>query len=339
MTPSTNDSTNEETNNVVLSVDFPIDPEYMGFYDFFKKITSTVWRHTEVLGSGDKNAYMQMDPRVQKLYIFFLKLLVSIDDIVVVHWGQIVPGEIRNIFVVNAIKRYIEYIEVEHAFTYKKFITEFIDDPVERRDIFESFMSFEPIIALLEFSKKYVTKPGYKYAMFANLLIEHAFLPVIFAFVSWTAEKSIDNFNKRVPGFVQANTMIMADEATHAEFAMMILNKWPALVPPRDEADAICDEFMNFVTVCNKTTFEDPVPGINAEILNNVARTKLNELYRRVNLSGPKEQRYQVTDTLPGYIFGTNLMKKESNFETNATIYSRVTPTNWSTVDKDMYSI
>lgn len=318
--------------DVVLSVNFPIEPEFMPFYDLFKKMTVVSWRHDEVLGSGDRIAYLLCDPKVKKLYVYFLKMLVSIDDIVAAHWSQIVPSEIREQFIIVAIKNFIEYIEIEHAFTYKKFITEFIDDPIERKDMFKSFMTFEPITKLLEYSKKYVTGGDPNCRMFANLLIEHVFLPVIFTFVGWTAEKSIGNIVKRVPGFVQANTFVMADEAMHAEFAMMVLSKWSYLVPEERVAREICDEFMAFVRSSNEAAFTENVSGINAGILNNVANVKMNELFMRF-------YGRNYTDApcvLPGYSLATNSTKKESNFETNAAIYSKATEPNWSDVSFDI---
>lgn len=317
---------------VSLSINFPIDSEFMPFYDLFKRMTTTAWRHDEVLGSSDRHAYLLMDERVKDLYIYFLKLLVSIDDIVGAHWANIVPKEVRDQFIIGAVKNYIEYIEIEHAFTYKKFITEFIDDPLQRKEIFSSFASFEPIVKLLEFSKKYVTGGVKNHRMFANLLIEHVFLPVIFTFVGWTAEKSIGNIIKRVPGFVQANTFIMADESLHAEFAMMILEKWNYLTPEIDTARQICDEFMAFVESSNCAAFTKSVPGINAGILNNVAKVKMNELFMRL---------YGVAYTtnvtaLPGYSLATNTTKKESNFETNAAIYSKAAEPNWNNVSGDL---
>lgn len=318
--------------DVVLSVNFPIEPEFMQFYDIFKKMTTIAWRHDEVLGSGDRIAYLLCDPRVQKLYVYFLKLLVSIDDIVAAHWAQIVPEEVRAEFIITANKNFIEYMEIEHAFTYKKFITEFVDDPIQRRDMFTSFTSFEPIIRLLEYSKKYVTGGDPNCRMFANLLIEHVFLPVIFTFVGWTAEKSIGDINKRVPGFIQANTFIMTDEALHAEFAMLILTKWSYLIPKEITARQIADEFMAFVQSCNEAAFEDNVPGINANILNNVAIVKMNELFMRFysTLYSSKPA------VLPGYSLATNATKKESNFETNAAIYSKATEPKWSEVTDDI---
>lgn len=313
---------------------FPIKSDMIDFYDFLKKITATVWRHTEVLGSGDRHAYLVLDDRVKSLYIFFLKFLNSIDDIVGANWSCIVPKHIRSEFIINAIKSFIEYIETEHAFTYKKFISEFLDDPIERTAIFKSFMTFGPVLKLQEYSKKYIRSTEYKYPLFANLLIEHVLLPVIFTFVSWTAEKTVDNFNKRVPGFVQANTMIMADEATHADFAIMILNKYSEIKPPRDEALIVAREFMSFIEECNAEAFSGVnVPGINADILNDVARAKINELFIRLGLG---DKVYDI-GSLPGYALNNNLMKKESNFETNATIYSRVDKTDWSTVTNSLY--
>jgi len=315
---------------------FPIKSDMMEFYEFQKKITATVWRHTEVLGSGDRHAYMILDPRVKGLYTFYLKFLNSIDDIVGANWACIVPDNVRSEFIINSIKTFIEYIETEHAFTYKKFISEFLDDPIERNTIFKAFMTFGPVLKLQEYSKKYIRHSGtegYKYPLFANLLIEHVLLPIIFTFVSWTAEKTVDNFNKRVPGFVQANTMIMADEATHADFAIMILNKYPEIKPPRSEALAVARDFMVFIEECNTEAFADAnVPGINAEILNDVARAKINELISRLGLGDP----VYTVGTLPGYALNNNLMKKESNFETNATIYSRVDKTDWSNVSDDL---
>jgi len=322
---------------VKLSENFPVKPEMMEFYELFKSITATVWRHSEVMGSGDRHAYITLDSRVQKLYDFFLTMLLSVDDIVSAHWAQIVPDNIREEFIIDCIKSFIEYMEKEHALTYKKFVTEFLDDSIRRQELFTAFVSFKPIQELLRYSAKYITNANYKYGLFANLLIEHVLLPVIFTFVSWTAEKTIEGLNKRVPGFIQANTMIMADEATHADFAIMLINKYPEeLKPSSDEAVAVCAEFIEFIESCSAEAFDDiSVPGINAHILCEVARAKVNELIDRLNLGkGP----YTI-GALPGYALNNNLIKKESNFETNATIYSRVDKTDWSGIDANIRSI
>lgn len=318
---------------VELSMNFPIEPEYMPFYDFYLKITRVVWRHEEVLSSGDRSAYLALNDKVKKLYVFMLKLLNSVDDIVGAHWKNIVPKTIRKIFIIESIKIYIEYIEREHAFTYKKFITSFIEDPIEREEIFSSYVDFEPIDKLLEYSNKYITSDTAEYPLFSNMLIEHVLLPVIFAFVGWTAEKTIDSVVKRVPGFVQANTMVMNDEATHSDFAFMMMNKWKNFIPPLNKAKLMIDEFTEFLKSLLGEAFNDTaLPGINADILINVGMVQINSMYER--LYGIENA--VTTYPLPGYLLTSNTVKKESNFETTATLYTRRKQSDWKNAPREL---
>lgn len=320
---------------IKLSMNFPIDPEFLPFYEFYLKITKVVWRHEEVLSSNDRSDYLAVSPEVKKLYVFMLKLLNSIDDIVGAHWEDIVPEDIRKVFIIESINLYIAYIEREHAFTYKKFITAFIEDPMEREMIFSSYSGFAPIEELLEYSNKYVTNKDFKYGLFANMLIEHILLPVIFAFVGWTAEKSIDSVRKRVAGFVQANTMVMNDEATHADFAFMLMGKYKQLLPDPNLAITITDEFMKFVYSLVSSAFEGlSLPGINADILYNVAKVQANRMFQ---ILYDVNNRYS-TGPVPGYLLTSNTVKKESNFETNATLYTRRGTSDWANTSSDIDS-
>lgn len=310
----------------VQRVDFPIDPDYMPFYDLYTDITRMVWRHEEVLGSNDRAAFKKIDPRVRGLYIVMLKLLERVDNIVGAHWNQIVPEYISSHFVIDSIRIYIEFIEREHAFTYKKFITEFIDDPKEREEIFVAFETFKPIQDLINYSRKYITKDGYKYGLLGNLFLEHVLLPMVFAFVGWTAEKSADNLEKRVPGFINANTFVMKDEATHANFAFMVLKKWPELIPDISETASMAADFMIFIENFNKEAFEgSSLPSINENILNNVAKCQINNIFTRLyGRSGPYE-----TDPMPGFLLSNNVEKRDSQFELNSADYTRSKVSDW----------
>lgn len=324
---------------------FPMPPQYEGLYNLYKKMTNISWRHSNVATSGDKAAYAAVDPRAKKLYIPFLKLLNSIDTIVGANWALIVPKEIREIVMIDLCKRFIEYIEGEHALTYQKFISDFIEDPLQRKELFESNQVFGPIILLDEYARDYIRNPDYKYGLFANMLIEHILLPVIFTFVGWTAENSLD-IKKRVPGFINANTYIQADEQTHVEFAFMIFDMYPEMIPrpgvvntvngAQIQADgvSVIGRFVTFVDALLDDIFKDvSVSGISAGILKNVARVQANVVIDKY-LSGVG--RYKTT-VLPGYILSANRMKKEAFFELSTTaVYSHEDPTQWADVTNDV---
>lgn len=326
---------------------FPIDNRYIHFYEHYKNMTNVSWRHTNVINSGDKAAFAALDERVKKLYIPFLKMLNSIDTIVGANWAAIVPEHIRVIMFIELSKRFIEYIEGEHALTYQKFISEFFEDPLVRKELFESNRVYDHVILLDKFARDYIRNPNCPYGLFANMLIEHIFLPVIFTFVGWTAEKSLD-IAKRVPGFINANTYIQADEKTHVEFAWMIFDMFPEIVPVNGATCLIdCEElpcdgmsfitrFIEFVDNFLDSAFEGiDVPGITADILKNVARSQANDIIKKYM---PGQAMYKV-GVMPGYMLSANRMKKEAFFETNTAIYSHNETTNWANVNPDVMSV
>lgn len=330
------------------SLAFPIDSRYIEVYQLYLRMTNVSWRHSNVITSGDKAAYYAVDDRVKRLYIPFLKLLNSIDTIVGANWAKIVPEYIRRVILIDLCKRFIEYIEGEHALTYQKFISDFIEDPIVRNELFESNQVYGPVILLDEFARDFIRNPDYAYGLFANMLIEHILLPVIFTFVGWTAEKSID-IVKRVPGFITANTYIQADEKTHVEFAMLILELFPEMIPPVGttaivsgvtipaDGREMISRFVTFVEVLLDDVFTGvDVSGISADILKNVARAQANELISKYF----SETEMYNTVPLPGYMLSANRMKKESYFEVaGAAVYSHGEATEWAEVSKDVKDV
>jgi ribonucleotide reductase beta subunit family protein with ferritin-like domain len=328
---------------------FPIDNRYLKFYEIYLRMTNVSWRHTNVISAGDKSAYALVDERVKKLYIPFLKLLNSTDTIVGANWAVTVPERVRQIMFVDLCKRFIEFIEGEHALTYQKFISDFIEDPLVRKELFESNQVYGPVILLDEYARDYIRNEDYGYGLFANMLIEHILLPVIFTFVGWTAEKSLD-IVKRVPGFITANTYIQADEKTHVEFAFLILDMFPELVPKngahiitkdgeRVDADAmtLISRFVDFVDAFLDDAFDGiEVPGITADILKTIARSQANELIRKY--ASEDAVLYKV-GTMPGYMLAANRMKKEAFFETTTAVYSHVESTVWGDISKEVTDI
>ncbi len=316
---------------------FPVATRYLPLYALYQKMTNVSWRHTNVISAGDKAAYTAVDERVKRLYIPFLKLLNSVDTIVGENWKHAVPKHIREIPLVDFIRRFVEYIEAEHALTYQKFISDFIEDPLVRKELFESNQIYGPIIHLDEYAKKYVQDKKYPYTLFANMLIEHILLPVIFTFVGWTADTTTDII-KRVPGFINANTYIQADEKTHVEFAFMLLDMYPAIIPPQAEGCQIIDSFVSFVDKFLESAFEDiEVPGITAQILMNVARAQANDVINR--FYGQGKPSYYTVGSLPGYMLSANRMKKEAFFETNSAVYSHVVSSDWGSVSASVMDI
>lgn len=316
----------------------PVPGHLQKFFELFDKMTMAFWKPSEVDHSLDRAAFNQLHKSVKHMTLEILPGFVCIDDIVGVSWSDILPDKISNVKVIDACVKSIVNMEVIHEIVYNRSAIEFIENPEERDRIFNKYKETKVVQDIIEFTNKYVRPTNlderivkksedlsdnqYEWALACHLFIEQVFLPVNFAFISWMDEGSAgDLFKKRIPGFCQANRFIVQDEAVHATFGRMLLTHWNEMIPPYELYKKRAEEFLKVTDDFIEVVLGTGVPGLNAESFRKLARTKINDLFIELypNMPLPFEQK-----ALDALLVANNSVRKESSFETPASIYGGV---------------
>lgn len=317
----------------------PVPSHLQKFFELFDSMTMAFWKPSEVDHSADRVAFEKLHPSVRHMVLEILPGFVCIDDIVGVSWSDILPANIINNKVIDACVKSIVNMEVIHEIVYNRSAIEFIQDPKERDSIFNNYKETKVVQDIINFTNKYVRPTSlderkishtgdldvtdqYEWALASHLFIEQVFLPVNFAFISWMEEGSAsDIFKKRIPGFCQANRFIVQDEAVHATFGRMILTQWKETIPPYELYKERAEEFLKVTDDFIDVVLGDGVPGLNANTFKKLARTKINDLFIELYPDNPLPYKQ---GNLSALLVANNSIRKESSFETVASVYSGV---------------
>lgn len=301
---------NPSRNKYVL---FPIDPQYKGAFDAYKRNLSSHWVVEEIDFSKDAKKWEELLPSERRYLSHLLAFFAASDGIVNENLAEnflkmVYPPEIKQFY----CKQILE--EAIHSETYSTMIDQLIRDPQEKEKLFNGIDNFPSVRKKAQWAQRWIfsEEACFDEKIIAFCIVEGLFFSSSFA--------GIFHFKKgdRLPGLLEANEFIFKDENSHCMFAALVHSYLIRKVSPERFREIMLDAVEIELTFVDESLPEN-IPGLGAESMKDYVRCMANTLATKLGYEPPfpgqsHDLDYMVTIALP---------TKSNFFEKNAAEYQR----------------
>jgi ribonucleoside-diphosphate reductase subunit M2 len=120
-------------------------------------------------------------------------------------------------------------MENVHSTTYSLLIETYVQDPVEKDQLFNATQNFPSIKMKSDWAKKWINdnRSSFSTRLIAFAIIEGLFFSSSFAAIFWIKQRNI------LPGLCLSNEYISRDEGLHVEHAVLLYSKLKKRVPKK----------------------------------------------------------------------------------------------------------
>jgi ribonucleotide reductase beta subunit family protein with ferritin-like domain len=197
---------------------FPI--RHKEIWELYKNMEANVWTAAEVSKyiHEDKKHFKEKLSKDEQHYISLVIAFFAQSDAIVIEnlaerFRREVQWEEAKYFYGLQIAN-----EQVHAETYAILSDELIEDPVQKKKMFQAIQHFPAIKKKAEWCQKYIFGSN----RFAERLIAFAIVEGVFFSSSFAAIFYLKKRNGIMPGLIHSNNLISKDEGTHTEFAVLL---------------------------------------------------------------------------------------------------------------------
>ena len=205
-------------------------------------------------------------------------------------------------------------IEQIHSEAYSLMIESYMDDPDEKRELFEALDRMPAIAKKGDWVLRWLNRKctlGERLVAFA--CVEGIFFSAAFAFIFWLGERNL------LTSSYTLNKFIRRDEGLHMIFACVLLN-YVDTKPDKQTMEAIIKESVEVELEFVRAALAKPLRGLNSTAMENYVRFVANHLCANLDIKPI------YTDQLEcplDFMRQIDLASKENFFEHNATNYSK----------------
>lgn len=240
---------------------FPL--RYPASFDLYKKAESQIWNAQETDLSKDK--FDKLPAEVQKYVKNLLAFFAISDGIVNDNLALNFLKEVKP----NDLTYYygLQYqIEQVHAEQYSLLIDAYVKNEDEKNEMFFAIENIPTVAKKAEWAQKWVSSESFVERLVAFACVEGLSFQSTFAGIFWLRT----NYSELVEGLLSANTFIMRDENSHAEYALHIYNTY--VKPYMALSDDRIKEIVLSCLDVEKSFVEDSLGngfnGLTAELMN-----------------------------------------------------------------------
>jgi len=205
----------EDVNRYVM---FPIQDD--DIWSMYKKQVDCFWRAEEIDLSKDKISWKTLTDEER----YFIKMIIAffaasdgivLENIAIRFMGDVQLSEARAFYGFQIAMENI------HSEVYSLLIETYIEDPLEKTELFQALDNFPCIKKKADWAIKWINDKRSSFAirLIAFACIEGIFFSGAFCSIYWLKKRGL------MPGLTFSNELIARDEALHTEFAVLLYNK------------------------------------------------------------------------------------------------------------------
>jgi ribonucleoside-diphosphate reductase subunit M2 len=197
---------------------FPI--QYPDVWDMYKRSVDSFWIVNEVNLAQDLSDWSKLTADEQNFIKMVLAFFSSSDGIVLENLAVRFMNEVQ-VSEVRAFYGFQVAMENIHSEMYSLLIETYIQDSMEKRQLFEATQNYPCIAKKADWAKKWLNDKRSSFAtrLVAFAIIEGVFFSSSFAAIYWIKKRGL------MPGLTFSNELISRDEALHTEFAVLLYSK------------------------------------------------------------------------------------------------------------------
>jgi ribonucleotide reductase beta subunit family protein with ferritin-like domain len=199
-------------------------------WDMHIKAQGSFWTVGEIDLSQDVMDWNKLTPAEQHFLTFVLSFFLKADI-------KVADNLVRNFveeFQFPEAKHFFTFqaaMENEHSNTYNDLLFTFVTDPAERKKALKAVEQYECVNRkdawALKYGKKETAPVGER--LLAYVILEALFFSSAFCSIFWFKKRNL------MPGLCFSNELISRDEGMHADFGVLLLNKYLPISRPSNE--------------------------------------------------------------------------------------------------------
>jgi ribonucleoside-diphosphate reductase subunit M2 len=213
-----------QTNEPLLTEDesryvmFPIQDQ--NIWAMYKKQVDCFWRPEEVDLSKDLAHWKELQEEER----YFIKMIIAFfaasDGIVLENLAMRFMNDVQ-LSEARAFYGFQIAMENIHSEVYSLLIETYINNPEEKKSLFNAVKTFPCIKRKADWAIKWINDKRSSFAtrLLAFACIEGIFFSGAFCSIFWMKKRGL------MPGLTFSNELISRDEALHCEFAILLFNK------------------------------------------------------------------------------------------------------------------
>jgi ribonucleoside-diphosphate reductase beta chain len=194
---------------------FPIKNQDL--WDAYKAAEKQTWVAEEVnLAQDDYNSLTDDE----KFYLKNILAFFTISDGLVI--DNLCDNVIDNVDIAEAKYYYNHqmFIEQVHANGYALLIDTYIEDPLEKNNLFNSMLTNDAVRDKAEWAENWLNNGTFVEKLVAFACVEGIAFSSVFAGVFWFRSRN------KMPGLAEMNELILRDESFHYEFALQMFKNY-----------------------------------------------------------------------------------------------------------------
>ena len=197
---------------------FPIQDDTI--WEMYKKQVDCFWRAEEVDLSKDITHWQTLNKDEKHFIKMILAFFAASDGIVLENLGVRFMNEVQ-LSEARAFYGFQIAMENIHSQMYSQLIDTYIEDRVEKNNIFHALENFDCIKKKADWAKKWINDNRSSFAtrLVAFACVEGIFFSGAFCSIFWLKKRGL------MPGLTFSNELISRDEALHTEFAVHLYSK------------------------------------------------------------------------------------------------------------------
>lgn len=196
---------------------FPI--QHQDIWKMYKIQQTTIWFSEDIKFENNKREWEALTEPERKFLKYVISFFVASDGIVLENLGRRFCDEVQY---PEARAFYSLQMAMEnvHSETYSQFITTFIEDELERNEMFHAIDNLPSVGKKAQWAINWINDENSTFAqrLLAFAIVEGVFFSGAFCAVFWIKSRG------KLSGFTQANDYIARDEGLHTDFAVLLYN-------------------------------------------------------------------------------------------------------------------
>lgn len=218
-------------------------------WQMYKKAESQTWVAEETDLSKDKFDDLKEN---EKTYLKNILAFFAISDGLVI--DNLATNFLNEVEILEAQYFYGHqtFIEQVHANGYSLLIDTYINNLLEREELFNSMETNLAVSKKANWAENWIQHPSFPHRLVAFACVEGIAFSSVFSGVFWFRSRN------KMPGLAAMNELILRDETFHYEFAIHLYNKYL-----KDEYKLTKEELSKIILGCyevEKTFIEESLP-------------------------------------------------------------------------------
>jgi ribonucleoside-diphosphate reductase subunit M2 len=197
---------------------FPI--QHNDVWELYLKSVDCMWKHQDIDLSKDLKDWKVLNKDEQHFIKMILAFFSSSDGLIIENLSQRFLNEVQ-VSEIKAFYAFQNFMENVHSTTYSLLIETYVQDPIEKDNLFKAAQVYPCIKLKSDWGKKWINdhRSSFSTRLIAFAIIEGLFFSSSFAAIFWIKQRNI------LPGLCLSNEYISRDEGLHVEHAVLLYSK------------------------------------------------------------------------------------------------------------------